>query len=221
MTFLQLFTLALLVVAAGAAAMLARRDIRNRPVARYLAAVTAIDLIRWIGVLLFPPAPIPREGWDQVLRHAESAAYLAAILALPAMAMALFLQCRLLGMPPWVWCTGFGLSVWSWLVGHYPELRGRDLMQLYGDIELAGLAASIGCFIMWLRSPLLLKDGPSAPVLSGLALIAGVGATAAVPRITGDWLLASWEQVVAANATGLALVIVLQLRPLLIERIRT
>jgi hypothetical protein len=214
MTSLQLTTLAMLIAAACAAMMLARRDIQNRPVAWYLAVVTAVDLLRWVRVMLLPPAVAPREGLEQVLRNAESAAYLTAILALPAMAMALFLQRRPLGMPAWVWCTGFGLSVWSWLIGHYPELRGRALMQLYGDIEMAGLAVAIGCFIMWLRSPRLLKDGPSPSVLSGLALIASVGATTAVPRLTGDWLLASWDMVVATNATGLALVIMIQLWPL-------
>jgi hypothetical protein len=220
MTSLQLTTLAMLIAAACAAVTLARRDIRNRPVAWYLVAVTAVDLLRWVRTPLLPPTTVPREGWELVLRHAEQLLYLAAILALPAMAMALFLRRRPLGLPTWVWCSGFGLSIWSSLIGHYPEIRGRDLMQVYEAVEFAGIAVSVGCFIMWLRSPWLLEEGPSAPVLSGLALIAGVGATAAVPRITGDWLLASWEQVVAANATGLVLVIVLQLWPLLIGRAR-
>ncbi len=211
MTPLHLATLALFVVTAAAAVTLAKKDKRNRPVAWYLAAVVALELFRFglRRLLPIPPPSGPLEGWARIVRHADLATYLGLIMVLPAMTMALFLRRR-----PWLIGVLY-VAICAVLISSYPTIRGDELMLIYTAIELAGVIASIGFFIMWLRSPRLLEEGNSVPIMSGATLMAASLAAAVLPQMTGPKLLAQWQLVVAGNALTLALVLVFQLRYLL------
>ncbi len=206
MTSLQAVAVALCALAAAVALILARRDPRHYPIAVYLAAVFSLDLLRLARTALLPATTAPRQGWELIARHLDCGAYLATILALPAMALALFLR----RSPVPVMVAGAG--AWLVLMFRYPELRGHQLVEVYGAIELAGVVFAVGCLIMWLRSDRLLKDGPSVPVMSALALIAAAAGACIVPRITGATLLEAWPLVVAVNALVMALVLLAHLR---------
>jgi hypothetical protein len=208
-TPLQLATMALYVASAGAAVALARRDPGHRPVAAYLTAIVGLDGLRLARAAVLPASDGPRVGWELLVRHVECGAYLASILALPALAVVLFCRWR---VGPLVAAGG---ALWLWLCGSYPELRGAGLMRIYQAVELGGVVLCGGCLAEYLRSPRLLIEGAPVPILSGLALIAGTGAVTLIPRLTGESLLESWPAVVATNATMLGVVLVLQLRQLL------
>jgi hypothetical protein len=194
--------------AAGAAValILARRDPRHYPIGAYLAAVCGLDLLRLGRAALLPATMAPRLGWELLARHFDCGAYLATILALPAMALPLFLRRSPLPV------VAAGAAGWLLLIAAYPEVRGQQLMELYGAVELAGVVFAVGCMIMWLRSERLLEDGPSVPIMAGLALIAGSAGACIVPRLTGATLLEAWPVVVAVNALVLTFVLVSQLR---------
>lgn len=199
---------ALVLYAAAAAASIANRDRRNRPVAWYLGAVVLLELLR-LGFGAVLPADGQCEGLLLIARHADSAAYLAVSMALPAMAMALFLRRR-----PWAMGAAH-LLVWGALVLSYPTVRGDSLMAVYAAVDLGGIAVSIGCFLMWTRSRRFYAEWGSAPMLSGQALIAAAMAICLLPRLTGKTLLSGWSMVVAANAFMVACVAAFQLRSLL------
>lgn len=193
MTPLAAAVLCLYAVAAVAAAALARRDRGCRPVAAYLGAAVAIDLCRWGLRWAIPGATGPREGLELLGRHVEAGLYLAAILALPAMAAAVTRRGahRL---------AAAGLVLWAYVVAGYPELRGEALMGLYRAVELLAVLGSLGCLALSLGSPEGRQRAAAAPVL----------ATAALTGATGLSLLApEWSAVVAAN--GLAAAYVLRL----------
>jgi hypothetical protein len=87
-------TLAAFTFALYAAAALAAVVSRSRPVAGYLGAVLAIDAVRWTQALLLPSPPELRAGWWLVAWWLEVGLYVGSMLALPAMAVALFLGWR-------------------------------------------------------------------------------------------------------------------------------
>lgn len=196
MTPLAAAVLCLYATAAMAAAALARRDRGCRPVTAYLGAAVAIDLCRWGLRWAIPGATGPREGLELLGRHVEAGLYLAAILALPAMAAAVTSRRRLdVGAP-----IGAGLVLWAYVVAGYPELRGEPLMGLYRAVELLAVVGSLGCLALSLSSSEGRQRAAAAPVL----------ATAALTGATGLSLLApAWPVVVAAN--GLAAAYVLRL----------
>lgn len=206
MTSLQAVAVALCGAGAAVALILARRDPRHYPIGTYLAVVCGLDLLRLGRAALLPATMAPRQGWELLARHLDSGAYLATILALPAMALPLFLRRRPLPV------VAAGGAAWLVLMAAYPKVRGQQLMQIYGAVELAGVVFAVGCLIMWLRSKRLLEEGPSVPVRSALALIAAAGTAAAVPRLAGATLLEAWPLVVAVNALVLTFVLVSQLR---------
>lgn len=153
MTPLQLTTLALYAAAAGAAVALARRDRRAWPVAAYLGATVVLDGCRWLRALLLPSAEGIRTGLDLWLRQAEVGLYLASILALPAMAVVLYLRRGYRELPivaaAWVFLA-------TWIAGSYPELRGAALLRIYDLVELGAVVAALGCAGSW---PLCLTAG--------------------------------------------------------------
>ena len=208
MTPLRLAMLVLLVVTAAAAVALAKKDRCHRPVAWFLVGLATLDLARLGLSRLLPATSAPREGSALIVRHAEAAAYLGAIMLLPAMTMALFLRRR-----PWA-IGALYLAIWVVLTASYPAIRGHELMLIYTFIELAGVVASVGFFIMWLRSPRVLEDSRSVPIMSGLALIGASLAIVVLPQLTGPETMAKWPIVVATNALALAFVLVFQLRHL-------
>lgn len=214
---LSLATLALYLAAAGAALLLARSCRRHRPVAWYLCAIVVVDALRWGRELLLPASTGPRAGWELVARHADQGLYLAAILALPAMSVAVFGGIYTSGeahqkpICSRVYIPGIGLLLWAFVASSYPELRGPALLQVYHAVELGAVVASVGCVVTWLRSE---RPRLGAPELCGLALISGSAAVCVLPALTKDTMLEQWPFVVATNATMLAIVLVAQLRAL-------
>lgn len=208
MAALQLAALSLYVAAAATGHLVTVRDSHHRPVAWYLTGIVALDLLRLGRSALLPPANDPRVGWELVLRNLEAGAYLAVILALPALAVVLFLR-RHPGPVLGAWAL-----LWLFVVASYPDLRGESLLGLYGCIEAASFAVSAGCVLSWARSPRLLKDRLSSHIVSGLAIIAGSGAVLLLPQLRGLGLVTNWTAVVAVNAVMIACVLVAQLRQL-------
>jgi len=213
-TPIRLVHLVLLGVTTAAAVTVSRKDKHNWPVAWYLVAVVALDLVR-LGLRQLLPNPPPAgqlEGWDLLLRHIDQAAYLGLIMVVPAMNMALFLRKR-----PWAIGVVF-VAVCAVLTGSYPAIRGNELLEIYTAIELAGVVASAGFFIMWLRSPRLLEEGASVPIMSGVVLTSGNLVTVVLPPLTGAGVLTKWPIVVALHAVCFGIVLVFQLRYLLTKK---
>jgi hypothetical protein len=75
--------MALLTAAALTAALVARRRREHRPVAVYLGAVLALDVLRLGLAQLLPAGQGPYEGWAEVVRAVDQGAYLALCAALP------------------------------------------------------------------------------------------------------------------------------------------
>lgn len=200
MTPLQLVTLVLYLAAAAVAARHARGDPRSRPVAVYLGAVVALDVLRYMLAAALPDASQgPPRGTALLLRHLSQGAYLGTIAAQPALAVALFFRRR----PAPVALAA--VLLWVVVVGAYPWLRGPALLELYSCAEVAGLVCSGAAFASWLRSPQLLEEAACPHIWAGLAILAGTGAVALIPRLTGAWLLASWPAVVLVNGAMVAL----------------
>jgi hypothetical protein len=73
----------LLAAAAITAAVVAHRRPEHRPVAVYLDAVLALDLLRLGLAQLLPAGQGPYEGWAEVVRGVDQGAYVALCAALP------------------------------------------------------------------------------------------------------------------------------------------
>lgn len=82
----------LLSAAALAAALAARRRPEHRPVAVYLGAVLALDLLRLGLAQLLPAGQGPYEGWAEVARAVDQGAYVALMAALSLMGVGVFLR---------------------------------------------------------------------------------------------------------------------------------
>lgn len=82
----------LLAGAAFTAALVARHRPEHRPVAVYLGAVLALDLLRLGLAQLLPAGPGPYEGWAEVVRAVDQGAYVALCAALPVMGVGIFLK---------------------------------------------------------------------------------------------------------------------------------
>lgn len=82
----------LLAAAALTAALVARLRPEHRPVAVYLGAVLALDLLRLGLAQLLPAGQGPYEGWAEVVRAVDQGAYLALCAALPLMGAGVFLR---------------------------------------------------------------------------------------------------------------------------------
>jgi hypothetical protein len=199
--------LALCAGAAVAAVALVRRDARHKPVVWYLVAVFGLDLLRLGLHQLLPSGPAVRQGSVVVLRHADQAVYVALLMAVPAMAVRLFLRRR-----PWM-IAAAGLVLWLAIVVSYPGLRGDVLLELYSVVELAGALLAVGCFVTWAKSPQA-EEG-SAPIQSGIILAGASLATVIVPSLFGALSLERWDAIMALHALAFAAVLVLQLRSLL------
>lgn len=214
MTALAAATLALYAAAAVAAVVSCSRSPQagQRPLAVYLAAVLVIDGLRWCQALLLEPPAGPRVGWWLVAWWAEVGLYLASILALPAMAVAVFLA--------WAW-EWIGSSRWlpiayAWLLltaliaSSYPDLRGPALLRAYDLVELGAVVVALAAVGAWFRSGLL-EQAPSPAHLAALALIAGPAGSCCLPWLTRDTALDGWPYVVAGNAVAVAAALVLLL----------
>lgn len=206
MTALRLAVLLLYAAAAAAAVLLALRSRRHKPVAWYLSAVFALDLVRLGLSLLLPSSSEPREGLIVLLRHVDQAAYLGLILALPEMTIKLFLRRQ-----PWSTVGAVYAVFLVLIVVFYPELRGAELMMLYSAIELAGGVASAGFFWMWASES---GEGLSTSTACGIVLTAGSLAVSVLPSLAGEALLSRWPISVALHGVFCLLVLVLQLRDL-------
>jgi len=207
---IRLATLLLFAATAAVAIPVARRDKRHRPVAAYLVAVLAIDVIRLVIAQILPPAT-PTDPYTGALRamwHVEQAAYLGSILALPAMFMALFWRRRprLIG--------GIGLIGAAVLAALYPEVRGAALLRVYSAAELAAALACVGFFVMWLASPRLAEDGVSVSVVCATTLLGAHLMVVVMPQLGGAKTLITWPVVVATHAVITAIVLALQIRVL-------
>jgi hypothetical protein len=241
MTPLQLATLALYLAALAAASALAGRDRRAIPVVGYLGAVVAIDLLQLLRAALLPPATGIRTGWDLVLRQAEVGLYVGSMLALPAMAVALFPRLRTKsssdnarlqpsfprGRPAvskymnhlgYLWVAnsprGFltaWLTLWLLIAGSYPDLRGPALLRIYDFVELGAIVVVLACVGAWIRSGRVIDEHRSPAHLAGLALIAGPAATNLVAWFPGGDVLEEWRFVVGANAVAVGTSLVLLL----------
>lgn len=200
-------TLALYAAAAITAVALARRDQRHGPVAWCLCAILACDLAQRGLKQLLPPECDVRIGWAAWLRHLYQGAWIAIILARPAMAMALWIRRR-----PWL-VVAAGLVLWAHVVDGYPELRLASLLELYTDVEFFGAAASALAFGVWAwRRP---SDEIAAPSAScGAVLCAASLAVTVVPSLSGPGLLEHWLDAVKLHGLALALVLGLQARAL-------
>jgi hypothetical protein len=200
MTALALATIALYAGAAIAAVLN-----RYRAVALYLGAVLAIDGLRWCQALLLPHAPELRAGWWLLLWWFEVGPYLASILALPMMAIALFSKSKRLRYIPLLWL--FATIV---IAGSYPHIRGQAIMRIYDTAELFAVTVSFFCIGLWVRSGRVLVEGRSPEHLAGLALIAGPAGSILLPMIGGD-TLKDWRFIVAGNAVAVGIALVLLL----------
>jgi hypothetical protein len=132
--------------------------------------------------------------------------YVALLMAVPAMAVALFLRRR-----PWVIAV-VGVVLWLTIVVSYPDLRGNALLELYSVAELAGALLAVGCFVMWTTSPRAEKG--SVSVQSGVILTGASLATVVVPSLFGPLALERWTAIMALHALAFAAVLALQLRTL-------
>jgi hypothetical protein len=75
--------MALLTAAVLTAAVVAHRRPEHCPVAVYLGAVLALDVLRLGLAQLLPPGPGPYEGWAEAVRALDQGAYVALCAALP------------------------------------------------------------------------------------------------------------------------------------------
>jgi hypothetical protein len=185
---------------AAAAGLAAWR--RRGPVAWYLVVVVGLDLLRLGLRQLLPPGPAAREGFALLLRHASQAAYLGLILAIPALAMALFLRRR-----PWP-VAGAWAAVALVVVATYPELRGPELLRAYSALELVGGLGAVGCFVAWRRR----RERLTVEHACGIVLISASLATVALPPLLGAGVLERWPVIVALHALAFGVVLALQLR---------
>lgn len=200
MTALAFATIALYAVTAIAAVLN-----RSRAVVVYLVTVLVIDCLRWCKALLLPNTQELRSGWWLLLWWIEVGLYLASILALPTMAIALFLKldrCRYMYI---LWLTATVV-----IAGSYPSLRGQAIMRIYDIIELFAVVLSLFCACSWVRSERVLTEGRSAEHLAGLALISGPIGAVSLPLIGGD-MLKDWRFLVAGNAVSVGIALVLLL----------
>jgi len=230
MTPLAVTALALYAAAAVAAVATCRKKAASSPaqdscrlVVAYLIAVVLLDGLRWLRALLLEPATGPRVGWDLVLRHAEVGLYLGSILALPAMAVALFSEPGRHG-DRWVTPVVLGsvwLHTWIWIASSYPDLRGAALLRVYDLVEAGAVVVSLGCAGVWLRR-LIRGEAECSPAhLAGLALIAGPTASCCVSWLSRATVLDGWPYIVAGNAVAVAAALVLLLHGLLRARRRS
>jgi hypothetical protein len=86
--------MALLAAAALTAALVAHRRPEHRPVAVYLGAVLALDLLRLGLAQLLPPGQGPYEGWAEAARAVDQGAYVGLMVALPLMGVGVFWRKR-------------------------------------------------------------------------------------------------------------------------------
>ena len=213
MTALHIATLTLFVATTAAAVAVAKKEKRHRPVAWYLVSVVGLEQVRFGLSQLLPATTEQREGLALAVRHADMAAYLALIMVVPAMNMALFLRKR-----PWIIGVVY-LATAVVLIASYPAIRGNELLEIYTAIELAGVIASVGFWIMWVFSPRLTEDRAiSVHVTSAVVLTSTNMATVVLPALTGPEVLAKWSIIVALHATAFAFVLVFQLRYLLMRK---
>lgn len=228
--------LALYVAAALTALAVSRRDRQHRPVAVYLCAVLALDALRTgLEVYLLPPLASPYQGWQLAVRHLDQGAYLALLLAGPALAVAVFCARRIpcsrpqptMRSPPKTlvpgpWWPIAGAWAALWLVGWlgYPELRGDALLECYSAVEAAGAVVALLLFARWAwRHPELLavRGAPlaakAAVILLGASLV-----VSALPSLAGAETLAQWPAIVGVTGVALAAVLCLQLQALIHNR---
>jgi hypothetical protein len=189
------------------------RNRRHRPVAVYLGAVLAIDMIRAAAeACLLPPPPRPYQGWLLLLRHLDQGAYFALLLAGPALALAVFTGLKSRWPIAVTWAA-------LWLVGWlgYPELRGGALLKLYSAVEAAGGLLAVVLFVRWaLRHPELLAIKGVPPAVAVSVVLLGASLVASVlPSLAGAQTLARWPAIVGLHGVALAAVLVLQLRALI------
>jgi hypothetical protein len=186
---------------------------RHRPVAVYLGAVLAIDLIRAAAeACLLPPPLGAYQGWLLLLRHLDQGAYFALLLAGPALALVVFAGLKSRWPIAGTWAA-------LWLVGGlgYPGLRGDTLLELYSAVEAAGGLLAVVLFVRWaLRHPeqLAIKGVPPAVAASVVLLGASLVASA-LPSLAGTQTLARWPAIVGLHGVALAVVLALQLQALI------
>jgi hypothetical protein len=167
-------------------------------VAWYLAAVVALDLLRLGLTHVVPTGPgPPRVGLELLLWHVDQAAYLGLILAVPALAMALFLR-----RPPWPVAAAWATAALV-VAATYPELRGPELLRAYSALELAGGIAAVGCFISWLWR----RERLTTSHACGIVLISASLATVLLPSLVGAGALERWPVIVALHAVAFAVVL--------------
>jgi hypothetical protein len=199
------------------AAKLSKQDTRHRPVLGYAVLVFAANVVRHtLNQVLLPldatsGPPPPREGFDLILWFADKAAYISLIVAIPALAMALFLRLR-----PWIMVAAGG-ALWLLVVGAYPALRGPVLLEMLWLAELAGGIAAAGMFVMW-RLSSKRDELPAISVWCGIMLVGASLATTVLPSLAGEKAADKWPVVPAVHVVAFTVVLVLQARVLIAAR---
>lgn len=211
MTALRLAVLLITAAAAAAAAVYASRWKPHRPVSWYLITLVLLDVFR---LVIDQQLPAPAEvctGWDLWLRQMSNAAYIAMIVALPAMSVAMFLRRR-----PWL-VVAMAAGSWLALAGSYPHVRGQLLLEIYSKCELTAGVFSLGCLLTWALAG---QGKATVSTATAAILIAAALAVAIVPELTGAGTLEHWAVVVATQGFSFALILVLHVWALTLRRPR-
>lgn len=220
---LELVVSLLLLASAVLAGLVALGDMRHRPVAIGIAAVSSAQIARAL-LHAYVLHGGPYSGWTRAAFHVEEGLYLLSTVMVPLMVMAV-----LMDLPPgpgvgrWargaLW-TAYG-GAWAGLIGGYPAIRADVLRQVYLVAELVALLVSCVAIASWVRRRgWRLESGPRwyswttvlMIVVADLVLLVGgawrYGLFGEAYVVQQAGLLALWGGV--AVVQGLALVLVSQ-----------
>jgi hypothetical protein len=155
-----IWLVALSVVVTALAWAVARRRADHRPIAWFLTAALAADVLRWpLRVFVIAPARAARiadepfAGWVRATWHVHEALFLVWPVGIAALFVWLFLRRR-----PWAIGVACAALV-AYLVATYPETRGAVLQRWYLGAELAAVAVSVGACVQWLWR----RESPKLP----------------------------------------------------------